>query len=45
VRSQPDGLKFFVPTQSVSQRELRKIRHEKEMVRGPILAFWNLLAQ
>jgi DNA-binding transcriptional LysR family regulator len=45
VRSQPDGLKFFVPTQSVSQRELRKIRHENEMVRGPILAFWNLLAQ
>lgn len=45
VRSQPDGLEFFVPTHSISQRELRKIRQEKKMVSVPILTFWNLLAQ
>jgi DNA-binding transcriptional LysR family regulator len=43
VRNQPDGVEFFVPAQSVSQRELRKIKYETEMLRGPILAFWKLL--
>ena len=43
VRNQPDGVEFFVPAHSVSQRELRKIRPEKAPMRGPVLAFWSLL--
>ncbi|PYG25043.1 LysR family transcriptional regulator [Pelagimonas varians] len=43
VRNQPDGVEFFVPTQSVSQRELRKIKQEKELLRGPVFDFWSLL--
>ena len=43
VRNQPDRVEFFVPAHSESQRELRKIKYEKEMLRGPIIAFWKLL--
>jgi DNA-binding transcriptional LysR family regulator len=45
VRNQPDGVEFFVPAHAVSRRELRKIRYEKEMLRGPIIAFWKLLGR
>ncbi len=43
VRTQPDGVEFFVPTQSTSQRELRKIKQEKDQLRGPVFEFWSLL--
>jgi len=43
VRNQPDGVEFFVPAQSVSQRELRKIKQDKAPLRGPVLEFWLLL--
>ncbi|GGA19896.1 LysR family transcriptional regulator [Neptunicoccus cionae] len=43
VRNQPDGVEFFVPAQSPSQRELRKIKQEPDSLRGPALEFWELL--
>lgn len=45
VRNQPDGIEFFVPTHSTSQRELRKIKKDKDMRPGPVSAFWQLLGQ
>ncbi|MFP7674562.1 LysR family transcriptional regulator [Marivita sp. S0852] len=45
VRNQPDGVEFFVPAQSVSQRQLRKVRSGQTPMRGPVLAFWSLLAR
>jgi len=43
VRSQPDGVEFFVPSQRVSRRELRKIKQENEYTSAPVAAFWALL--
>lgn len=43
VRNQPDRVEFFVPTQGVSQRELRKISQDKDAMRAPVQAFWALL--
>ncbi len=43
VRNQPDGVEFFVPSGSLSQRELRKIKQEPDSLRGPALEFWTLL--
>lgn len=43
VRNQPDGVEFFVPAQSVSQRELRKIAQDNAVMRGPVREFWGLL--
>lgn len=43
VRHQPDGVEFFVPAQSVSQRELRKIAQDQNAMRGAVAAFWDLL--
>lgn len=43
VRNQPDGVEFFVPAHSTSQRELRKIRQDNGRIRGPVAAFWDLL--
>ncbi|WP_187429299.1 HTH-type transcriptional regulator CynR [Roseobacter fucihabitans] len=44
VRNQPDGVEFFVPSRSIQQRELRKIKQDKELVRGPVFRFWSLLS-
>jgi len=43
VRSQPDGVEFFVPSQPISRRELRKIRQESASQSVAIEAFWSLL--
>ncbi|WP_425041121.1 LysR family transcriptional regulator [Primorskyibacter sp. S187A] len=43
VRSQPDGVEFFVPTRAASQRELRKIAQDQTALRGAVLEFWRLL--
>ncbi len=44
VRSQPDGIEFFVPSHPVSRRELRKIRSENGSSSVAIGAFWRLLS-
>lgn len=43
VKSQPDGVEFFVPSSPISRRELRKIRRENEYQTAAIEAFWFLL--
>lgn len=43
VRSQPDGIEFFVPSDPVTHRELRKIRQNRNGASAQIDAFWNLL--
>ncbi|WP_341863616.1 LysR family transcriptional regulator [Gymnodinialimonas sp. 57CJ19] len=43
VRNQPDGVEFFVPAKSISQRELRKITQDNDVLRGAVLEFWGLL--
>lgn len=45
VRSQPDGIEFFVPSQPVSRRELRKIRQADDYQSPAVGAFWRLLGQ
>lgn len=43
VKSQPDGVEFFVPSRPLSRRELRKIRPENDYQSAAIEAFWYLL--
>jgi DNA-binding transcriptional LysR family regulator len=43
VRSQPDGVEFFVPSDPVSHRELRKIRQDSAPANAAADAFWALL--
>ncbi len=43
VKSQPDGVEFFVPSRPVGRRELRKIRTENASPSTAIEAFWSLL--
>ena len=44
VRSQPAGVEFFVPSTRLSQRELRKIRQDKDRTGPLIMDFWSLLS-
>ena len=44
VRSQPEGVEFFVPPMPISRRELRKIRQGENRLSAPVDAFWQLLA-
>ena len=43
VRSQPEGVEFFVPSTPISRRELRKIRQEENRSSAHLDAFWQLL--
>ena len=43
VRSQPDGVEFFVPSDPVTRRELRKIRQKIDRPSAAVDAFWSLL--
>ncbi|TNF19214.1 MAG: LysR family transcriptional regulator [Rhodobacteraceae bacterium] len=43
VRDQPDGVEFFVPSDPLTRRELRKIKQNKERMSAPVAAFWALL--
>lgn len=43
VRSQPEGIEFFVPSNPVSRRELRRIRQENTGSDASVDAFWRLL--
>ncbi|WP_068410088.1 LysR family transcriptional regulator [Labrenzia sp. OB1] len=44
VKSQPDGVEFFVPSRPISRRELRKIRQENDYRSSAVEAFWELLS-
>ncbi|MEH6646846.1 LysR family transcriptional regulator [Sulfitobacter sp.] len=44
VRSQPDGIEFFVPSNPICRRELRKIRPDNDFQSDAIEAFWRLLS-
>jgi DNA-binding transcriptional LysR family regulator len=44
VKSQPEGVEFFVPSHPVCRRELRKIQNENARRSPPLSAFWDLLA-
>jgi DNA-binding transcriptional LysR family regulator len=44
VKSQPDGVEFFVPSRPISHRELRKIRQEIDHQSVAIETFWSLLS-
>ncbi|MGB7242928.1 MAG: LysR family transcriptional regulator [Salaquimonas sp.] len=44
VRSQPDGIEFFVPSNPISRRELRKIRQEADYQNDAVQTFWRLLS-
>jgi DNA-binding transcriptional LysR family regulator len=44
VKSQPDGVEFFVPSNPSSRRELRKIRLDTSRPTRPVETFWDLLA-
>lgn len=43
IKSQPEGVEFFVPSSPISRRELRKIRQENDYRSSAIEAFWSLL--
>lgn len=43
VRSQSDGVEFFVPSNPLSRRELRKIRQDDNYQSAPVEAFWTFL--
>jgi DNA-binding transcriptional LysR family regulator len=43
VKSQPDGVEFFVPSNPSTRRELRKIRQKTNRPTPPLEAFWALL--
>jgi len=43
VRSQPDGVEFFVPSNPICRRELRRIRQETGRTGAAVEAFWFLL--
>lgn len=43
VRDQPDGVEFFVPSNPVTRRELRKIKQNKDHLSAPVVEFWSLL--
>ncbi|SFU15903.1 LysR family transcriptional regulator [Sedimentitalea nanhaiensis] len=43
VRDQPDRVEFFVPTNPVTRRELRKIKQNKDRMSAPVAVFWSLL--
>lgn len=43
VKSQPDGIEFFVPSNPVIRRELRKVRQEAGRPTPQVDAFWALL--
>lgn len=44
VRNQPDGIEFFVPSDPVTRRELRKIRQKDDGASAQVKAIWTLLA-
>jgi DNA-binding transcriptional LysR family regulator len=44
IKSQPDGVEFFVPSSPISRRELRKIRQADDYQSNAIEAFWSLLS-
>lgn len=43
VRDQPDGVEFFVPSDPLTRRELRKIKQNKDRLSAPVTEFWSLL--
>ncbi|CTQ31334.1 LysR family transcriptional regulator [Jannaschia rubra] len=43
VRSQPEGVEFFVPSHPVGRRELRRIRQKSDRPGAQVEAFWDLL--
>lgn len=43
VKSQPDGVEFFVPSHPVYRRELRKIRDGQHRPSAALEVFWTLL--
>lgn len=43
VKSQPDGVEFFAPSNPISRRELRKIRQGNDYQSVAIETFWSLL--
>lgn len=44
VKSQPEGVEFFVPSDPPTCRELRKIRQDSSYKSPAVTAFWTLLA-
>lgn len=45
VKSQPDGVEFFVPLCPATRRELKKIRHQPVFQSAAIETFWRLLGE